>query len=213
MGENFQPDHPVWGCVLIGGKSSRMGHPKHLLTQDGLTWIERTIALLRSRVEQVVIAGAGALPVSLNTVRRLDDIPGLGGPLAGILAAFRGYPDVSWVVTACDLPFMQAEALQWLLDCRSSGVVAIMPDLALDGRIEPLLAYYDRACRPLLEEMAASGQRRLNRLREAAGVITPQPPLSVRPSWRNINTPQDLDFPAPTTQRSHDDKHPTTSND
>jgi len=190
-----------------------MGHPKHLLERDGLTWIERTVALLRPRVEQVVIAGAGVLPASLNTVRRLDDIPGLGGPLAGILAAFRTFPQASWLVTACDLPFMQDEALQWLSDCRRPGVVAIMPDLAQDGRIEPLLAYYDRACSPLLEEMAASGKRQLNRLREAKGVITPQPPLSLRPSWRNINTAQDLDAPVPTTQLSHDYKHPTKNNE
>lgn len=209
MGGNEQSNHPVWGCVLIGGKSSRMGQPKHLLAQDGLTWIERTVALLRPRVEQVVIAGAGALPASLSTVKQLDDIPDLGGPLAGILAAFRAFPQASWLVTACDLPFMQDEALQWLLDCRRPGVVAIMPDLAQDGRIEPLLAYYDRACRPLLEEMAANGKRRLNRLREVEGVITPQPPLSLHPSWRNINTPQDLDAPASTIQPSHDNKRPT----
>ena len=26
---------PVWGCVLIGGRSSRMGRPKHLLVGRG----------------------------------------------------------------------------------------------------------------------------------------------------------------------------------
>ena len=186
---------PVWACVLIGGKSRRMGNPKHLLEQDGLTWIERTVSLLRPRVEQVVIAGAGYVPASLAGVRRVDDVTELGGPLAGILAAFRCYPQVSWLVAACDLPDMQDGALQWLLDCRRPGVLAVMPDLAADGRIEPLLAYYDRACRPLLEEMAATGQRRMNLLRDAEGVITPQPPLLVRLSWRNVNTPQDIDQP------------------
>ena len=191
------PEHhvatdPVWGCVLIGGQSRRMGSPKHLLQQGGRTWIERTVSLLRPRVAQVVIAGAGHLPASLAGERRVDDVPELGGPLAGILAAFRCYPQVSWLVAACDLPDMQDEALQWLLDCRRPGVLAVMPDLAADGQIEPLLAYYDRSCRPLLEEMAASGQRRMNRLREFEGVITPQPPLSLRISWRNVNTPQEL---------------------
>jgi molybdopterin-guanine dinucleotide biosynthesis protein A len=184
---------PVWGCVLIGGKSSRMGAPKHLIAEEGTTWIERTVAVLRRKTEQVVIAGAGALPPSLATSMRVDDIPQLAGPLAGILAAFRAYPGVSWLVAACDLPDMRAEALQWLLDCRQPGVVAIMPDLAGDGRIEPLLAYYDQACGPLLEAMAVSGQRRMHRLRSASGVITPCPPLHLHPSWRNVNTPRELD--------------------
>jgi len=197
IGEHRRAADPVWGCVLIGGKSRRMGRPKHLLPQEGCTWLERTVALLRTKVEQVVIAGAGHVPASLAGERRVDDVPGLGGPLAGILAAFRRYPQVSWLVAACDLPDMEAAALQWLLDCRGPGVLAVMPDLAADGRIEPLLAYYDRRCRPLLEEMAVSGQQRMNRLREAEGVITPQPPLFLRTSWRNVNTPQDLNRFAP----------------
>ena len=187
---------PVWGCVLIGGKSSRMGRPKHLIYQEDRTWIERTVALLRLCVEQVVIAGSGSLPPSLAGVPRVDDIFGLEGPLTGILAAFRRYPDVSWLVAACDLPDLEEGALQWLLASRAAGALAVLPDLAGDGRVEPLLAYYDRQCHSLLETMAASGQRRMQWLRQATGVITPQPPLALRPSWRNVNTPQELENPA-----------------
>ena len=183
---------PVWGCVLIGGRSRRMGAPKHLLRQDGQAWIERTTAILRRKVDQVVIAGAGDLPASLAQTLRVDDAPELAGPLAGILAAFRAYPQVSWLVAACDLPDMQEEALQWLLDCRRPGMAAIMPELAGDGRIEPLLAYYDQSCRRLLEELAAGGHRRMSRLQAAAGVWTPRPPAHLQSSWRNVNTPEDL---------------------
>ena len=183
---------PVWGCVLIGGRSRRMGAPKHLLQQDGQTWIERTATILGRKVEQVVIAGAGNLPASLAQALRVDDAPELAGPLAGILAAFRAYPQVSWLVAACDLPDMREEALQWLLDCRRPGVAAIMPELAGDGRIEPLLAYYDQSCRRLLEELAAGGHRRMSRLQAAAGVWTPRPPQHLQSSWRNVNTPEDL---------------------
>ena len=183
---------PVWGCVLVGGKSSRMGWPKHLLQRDGQTWIERTITLLRLRTEQVIIAGTGSLPPVLAGVPCVDDIPGLEGPLAGILSAFRHYPDVSWLMAACDLPDLEEGALWWLLEHRASGVLAILPDLANDGRVEPLLAYYDRQCRPLLETMAATGQMRMQWLRQAAGVMTPQPPAVLRSSWRNVNTPEEL---------------------
>lgn len=169
-----------------------MGVPKHLIRENGLAWIERIVALLRQEVRDVVIAGSGELPASLSDVRRVDDVAGLAGPLAGVLAAFRGYSQVSWLVVACDLPDMQAEALQWLLACRQPGVLAVMPELAGDGRIEPLLAYYDRTCRPLLEEMAAGDCRRMNRLQTASGVITPQPPFHLRACWRNVNTPDDL---------------------
>lgn len=187
---------PVWGCVLIGGKSRRMGRPKHLLEQDGQTWIERSVNLLSTITEQVVIAGSGEVPGSLTTVPRVVDVPGIGGPLAGILAVFRCNPDVSWLMAACDLPDMDTAALRWLLEQRQPGVLAVMPDLAADGRLEPLLAYYDRQCRPLLEAMAASGQHRLSQLGTKQGVLTPQPPPLLRHCWRNVNTPQELEPPS-----------------
>ena len=184
---------PVWGCVLIGGRSSRMGTPKHLIAQDGQSWVERTVAVLAQVVEQVVVAGGGELPTSLHTLPRVDDIAELGGPLAGILAVLRAYPTVSWLVVACDQPDMHPDALHWLLSYRAPGVLAVLPDIAGNGRVEPLLAYYDRAMRPVLEEMAASGHRRMNRLQSVDGVISPCPPLHLHGSWHNINTPGELD--------------------
>ena len=187
-----QGSNRVWGCVLIGGRSSRMGTPKHLIVQDGLAWIERTVTLLHKMLGQVVIAGAGDVPLSLQDVVRVPDASGVGGPLAGILGTMRAFPDVSWLVVACDQPDMREEALQWLLDCRGAGVLAVMPDISGTGRVEPLLAYYDRLILPVLEEMASGGHRRMNRLQSVPGVKTPTPPSHLHDSWHNINTPYDL---------------------
>lgn len=197
IGEQPYATEPVWGCVLIGGKSRRMGQPKHLLEEQGGTWVERTVTVLQTRVEQVVIAGQGRLPASLAGMRRVADAGGLQGPLAGILAAFRRYPEVSWLVAACDLPDMETAALQWLLDHRRPGVLAVLPTLDDDGRVEPLLAYYDQSCRTALEEMAADGRLRLQCLRDFRGVLTPQPPVRLRRCWCNVNTPQDLAMARP----------------
>ena len=183
---------PVWGCVLIGGASTRMGRPKQLLRRDGVTWLELIVSQLASQVEQLVLAGRGEVPPALAHLPVLEDVPGLQGPLAGVLAAFRFQPAVSWLVAACDQPYLERAALAWLLHCRAPGVLAVLPDLRGDGRLEPLLAYYDWHCRELLEELAGSGQRRLSGLAGRAGVITPQPPAHLRASWRNINRPEDF---------------------
>ncbi len=53
---------PVFGCVLIGGRSRRMGRPKHLLRDGGTTWLERTVDALASAADRVVLVGGGALP-------------------------------------------------------------------------------------------------------------------------------------------------------
>lgn len=183
---------PVWGCVLIGGKSSRMGTPKHLIVEDGQTWVERAVALLRQVASEVIIAGSGVLPASLVSLRRVADVADVGGPLAGILASLRAVREVSWLVVACDQPDITPAALQWLLSCRGPGVLAVLPDVAGNGRVEPLLAYYDRAILPLLEDMAGAGHHRLNRLQSFAGVCTPCPPATLHDCWHNINTPAEL---------------------
>ncbi|HBT96513.1 MAG TPA: hypothetical protein DEB25_02130, partial [Desulfobulbaceae bacterium] len=55
---NVSSKPPLWGCLLIGGKSSRMGRPKHLLPlADGSLWLERAAALLRPRVVGLALVG------------------------------------------------------------------------------------------------------------------------------------------------------------
>jgi len=186
------PHAPVWGCVFIGGRSSRMGRPKHLLRRDGLTWLELTVRKLMTRVDAVVLSGDGEIPGPLSSLPVVADVPGLRGPLAGLMAVFRWRPGVSWLVSACDLPDLEPGALDWLLSCRGPGVRAVLPDLLNNGQVEPLLAYYDCLCRELLEELAGSGYLRLSGLVGKPGVVTPQPPAALRGAWRNINTPVEM---------------------
>lgn len=184
---------PVWGCVLIGGRSRRMGRPKHLIEHGGKSWLEHAVDKLCPLVDQVVLSGLGQVPHSLATLPPVPDAPDLAGPMAGILAVMRWQPAVSWLVMACDQPHVQVESLQWLLDSRRPGIRAILPDLQGDGRIEPLLAWYDYRCRLSLEEIAASGSLRISQLAGQPGVQHFQPPGHLRSSWRNVNTARELE--------------------
>ena len=183
---------PLYGCLLIGGKSSRMGQPKHLIQEDGITWIERAVAKLEPQVQQVVLSGSGEVPASLARLARLPDVPGLAGPMAGLLSLLRWQPMVSWLVAACDLPDIDPRAFAWLKALRAPGVRAVLPDLKGDGHLEPLLAWYDFRCLHPVEDLAARGVLRISGLANRSGIITPRPPSSLRASWRNVNTPGQL---------------------
>jgi len=187
---------PVYGCVLIGGKSRRMGMPKHLLETSGVTWIEQTVALLRAACERVAIVGGGRVPLGLSNVVRLSDSPDADGPMAGVLAAMRWAPHVSWLVAACDLPNLSAEALAWLHSTRSPGVWATLPRLPDDKGVEPLLAHYDFRAGGLLEGLAAEGRFSLSDLVEHPKVTSPRPPAGLLSAWTNVNSPEDLGGPA-----------------
>ena len=183
----------VWGCVLIGGTSSRMGQPKHLITQNGTTWLEAIVTTLKKKCDRVVISGKGEVPANLAEFDVVRDDPGLYGPLAGILSVMRWQPAVSWVVAGCDQPEIEVEAIDWLLAERTRTVWAILPELHGDGKIEPLLAYYDCRCKEYLEEIAAKKIYRISAMKGRYGIITPSPPSHLHRSWRNINRPEELD--------------------
>ena len=184
---------PVLGCVLIGGQSSRMGHPKHMIQMNGRTWIERTVELLGQLTSRVIIAGPGTLPERVRDCDRLLDVPNVRGPMAGILAALRWSPRASWLMIACDLPLLSLLALQWLLSTRAPGVWATLPRLKGPGDgIEPLLAHYDFRSRPPLEDLASEGEFSLSRLATHPKVIMPSPPSSLITAWQDVNTPAQL---------------------
>ncbi len=121
----------------------------------------------------------------------MPDVSGLYGPLAGVLALLRWKP-VSWLVVACDLPDLQPEALDWLLEMRQPDTCAILPDLEANGQLEPLLAYYGTGSRKYLEEIAAGNGLRLSALAGRKGVLTPQPPVRLHGSWHNVNHPHEV---------------------
>jgi molybdopterin-guanine dinucleotide biosynthesis protein MobB len=180
---------PLYGCVLIGGKSERMGRPKHLMETQGATWLERTLKKLEEVASKVVIAGEGLVPEKMSDRVRLPDAPGVRGPMAGILSAMRWNPGVSWLVAACDMPDLSKEALEWILSQRRPGVWCVMPRVR---EVHPLLAYYDFRARTLLERLARSGDFALHRLAGDQKVFTPEPPGDLQIAWRNINTREDL---------------------
>ena len=191
---------PVYGCGLIGGRSARMGRPKHLLATGGRTWLERAVGLLRPLAERVVIVGAGEVPAALADAMRLPDVPDAEGPMAGLLAAMRWAPLGSWLVAACDLPGLSAGALEWLLSTRRPGVWATLPRLPagaggeppLVGMVEPLLAHYDFRAGPLLERSAAARHYALSPLAQHPKVDSPAPPAEFESAWENVNTPENL---------------------
>jgi len=188
-----QAEAPLRACLLIGGRSSRMGRPKHLIKgENGLTWIENTVNLLQAFTEHIVLSGAGVVPDTLESLTRIPDIPDVKGPLTGILAAMRRHPDSCWLLLACDMPNIRPEALKWLLAGRSPESWGTVPRLQEDGFVEPLLALYEPQAKEYFEELCASGCFRISMVARQKNIATPVVPAGLGRSWSNINTPGEL---------------------
>lgn len=186
---------PLWACILIGGRSSRMGQPKHLLTMQKAStesWIERTVRLVQPLVDGLVVSGRGELPLSLEHLQRIPDIPGVAGPLTGVLSAMRWQPGISWLVIACDMPFISSESINWLLKGRGPGSWGRLPRLSGSDFCEPLFSWYDGRAAHLLEDQLLTGNLRVGKIGKHHKIDNPIIPENLRPAWQNVNTPEQL---------------------
>lgn len=180
----------ILGGILLGGRSERMGMPKQLLRLGELTFAEHVAAALRPHCEQLVLLGAGQAPPALEAFSRLADAGGMRGPLAGLLAALLAEPAATWVIAACDLPLVSPPAIAWLISQRGAGWAAVLPRTS-SGRVEPLLAVYEPAALPLVQDLVVRGSDAPRELAQYASVHIPTVPAEIAGAWRNLNTNED----------------------
>ena len=185
-------DRPVFGLVLAGGKSKRMGRDKALLERDGQSQLAYVMAVLEPLLERVFVSTRAAQKDEperrqfAQIIDRYDDM----GPLAGILSAMDEYPEVDWLVVACDLPNIGAETIRHLLAKRSSEHPFTAYVSSHDGLPEPLCAIYRSGCGETIRPFADDGIHcpRKILIRSDTFLIEQLDPASLD----NVNTPDDL---------------------
>jgi molybdenum cofactor guanylyltransferase len=151
---------PLYGLVLAGGRSTRMGADKAALPAGAGTQLERAMALLAPRVARAF--------VSVRADQRGDPLRGRfeqivdtrenSGPIAGIVAAQQRHPASAWLVLACDLPLLDAATLDYLLRERAPERLATAFRSSHDGLPEPLCAIYEPASGAALAAYLQSGR-------------------------------------------------------
>jgi len=151
---------PLYGLVLAGGRSTRMGQDKAALRVAGKPQLERTAALLAAHVLETFVsvrADQHDDPLRGRFAQIVDTRANLG-PIAGILAAQERHPDKAWLVLACDLPLLDEASLAFLLRARAPQRLATAFRSSHDGLPEPLCAVYEPASRAALAAYVARGQ-------------------------------------------------------
>jgi molybdopterin-guanine dinucleotide biosynthesis protein A len=151
---------PLYGLVLAGGRSSRMGEDKAALRVGGRTQLEHAMALLAPHVARTFVSvrkDQRSDPLRGRFEQIEDTLENLG-PIAGIIAAQDRYPDSAWLVLACDLPLLDAATLEFLLRARAPERLATAFRSSHDALPEPLCALYEPASRAALAAYVASGR-------------------------------------------------------
>jgi len=186
--EKFQSRRSLKAGLLVGGKSIRMGRSKAFLEIGGKTLIERSFGTVSKVAERTIVIGSTELPESLKNAEMLPDVPGVAGPMAGMLSAFRWAPESTWIMSAVDMPFLDEGAWKWLLSHRRPGVWAVLPRIQHGAAAETTGSCYE----PMIFEYVESLSRRrifkLQLIAQHPKVLTPVIPESLRHAWKNVNT-------------------------
>jgi molybdopterin-guanine dinucleotide biosynthesis protein MobB len=176
---------PLMSGLLIGGTSPCMGRPRALLKMSGKRLAEKAFNALSEISVRTVLLGTGQLPEILNTADLIPDVPGLNGPLAGMLSAFRWSPGSTWIISSVDMPLMHEDAWKWLLSRRKPGIWAILPRIRGSKEVETTGAVYEPMIFEYLESLATKGTAKLQEIAGHPKVSTPFIPKSLIPAWRN----------------------------
>jgi molybdopterin-guanine dinucleotide biosynthesis protein A len=156
----------LYGLVLSGGKSTRMGTDKGLITyHNGIPQREYLYHLLEEVCDSTFMSvreeQVSELPSDLQYILDEDIFK---GPFNGILSAHRKYPDVAWLVLACDLPLLNITALKELIAARNAVCFATAFAQKENPLPEPLCAIWEpealAAAIPYLEAGAGSCPRK-----------------------------------------------------
>lgn len=195
----------IVALVLAGGQSRRMGFDKALMLRNGEPLLQRTCRVAMgcaSRVYVVTPWGEryrSILPARIEVwpeSAAADPDGRRPGPLVALAEVTSvlatGATPPTWVlVLACDLPYLNARALQtWVsgLATLPPSVMAYLPRYR--DRWEPLCGFYRATCGASWQTYLKTGKRSFQGwLNQQSVVAIPD----VNPLWlANVNTPDDL---------------------
>ena len=182
------------GALVAGGQGSRLGGvAKGLLRLEGEPIVGRTLRLFAGLFPESLLVANEATPYAAFDVRATPDlVPGRGAP--GGLHAALSAARTEWVFTvACDMPFLDEAQIAWLAAQRE-GTPAVA--VVWHGQLQPLHAFWSRACLPTVDRMIREGEPSMWQLATAVGArfLDEATWRAIDPEGRafeNVNTPGD----------------------
>ena len=134
----------LYGLVLAGGKSTRMGSDKGLLKYHSVPHQEHLYNLLGDICDTVYLSirEEQESETSKNYNVIVDENE-YRGPFNGILSAYKKHPEVAWLVLACDLPLIDSDSLKKLVENRNPKKFATSFATKESGLPEPLITIWE----------------------------------------------------------------------
>ncbi len=115
----------LYGLILCGGKSSRLGFPKYSIEKDGFPLYKWWNNTLNAVCDKTYISCQAMQTKEIDYPLIIKDESTDSGPLEGIYKAFQVNDKVNWLVMACDLVFADHKDITALIKNNREGNDAI----------------------------------------------------------------------------------------
>lgn len=142
----------LYGLVLMGGQSSRMGTDKSALDYHGKPHVEFMYELVSSMVSKAFVSVKDGSKQPEFTDQVIADAYEQGGPINGILSAMTQFPNKAWLVLAVDMPFVNEETIQQLITNRNKNKIATAFATKESDLPEPLAAIWEPGAEELVKQ-------------------------------------------------------------
>ncbi len=179
---------PIFGLILAGGESSRMGMNKaELIYHDRPQW---------AYAAQLIAPYCRNVYFSLKNEEQIPDmdpdlvIPDASqgtGPISGLLAAFEKHPEAAWLVLGTNMPGIDRAMINRVFRQRNPEVGATC--LSVSSKPEPLVSIWEPLIAADLKDFAHSGKNSLRKFLEQQEIQAVEIDSSMAFKLESVDTP------------------------
>ena len=175
--------------IMLGGKSTRMGQDKALVTLGGRTLLEWAVERWQNYGGglQLSVGSPDRAQLAPEGVPAVADIYSERGPMGGLHAGLLVCKTPLLLLAAVDCPFLSEKEAEPLVAAIGQADACVY---TIDGRPQPLFGLYRVECVKLAEEMLVRGENRMNGLLKQVNTV--YIPVQQEAPFRNLNTPEEL---------------------
>ncbi len=185
------PQALISTVILAGGQGKRIGGDKGLQMLQGRSLLDWVLEAVGPQSNEVLISANTNLVqyAALGCPVITDDLPGQGGPLAGLQTALRRAQYRYVATVPCDTPFLPSDLFARLLAALNMPNIEVAVAVC-EGRQQYAIALYRQDVLSKLDTFLATGKRKLGEWLETLRVS--EVVFDDVRAFTNINTQQDL---------------------
>lgn len=177
--------------ILVGGKSHRMGKPKHFLHFNGIPILELQKRSLKRLFKEIIVVTSQTQTLKDSDIKIVADIYPDLGPMGGLYTGLQFSSKPHNFLIACDMPYINLRLIQYMIHQIKNHDIVI-PESSYG--LQALHAIYSKRCLKGIAYLIKQRHLRLydlTRLQNTRFIaqqeINEYDPQEL--SFQNINTP------------------------